>query len=479
MNAPATMSPSSGCHEVQLPRRGPLGCDHGGNGYLAVSRRGLKRVAPELFLLNAIKYHPTSTMSTTSEAQNFFISYNHQDTAWAEWIAWHLERSGYSTVIQAWDFKAGSNFVLEMDEGLKQAQQVIAVLSPHYFASQFTPTEWTAKFAGDPRGLKIVPVRVQQVQLTGLLAPIVYIDLVDKDETSATHELLTKIKQERAKPLRAPAFPGAFRPVFPGVSPNTKLEGAPATPLSTESKDGSENVSRAYRLESETSLLRDGFQSIGKSYLDVQMYREKWDQNEPIQSVTMVHVSGGVFRQQRTRWQMERANKHWPENLPIGGDVKAETRDEMSRRLKIELEGAEPWPDTLRKLRIFIGNENKFKRWKKANNRLMETQEASRLFWIGYLRKLKELYGALYYGRNREFVAELYEIERSDFYAHVFNTKTAGHIVGCNLFSDWDCPTAYQVLWSSSKRKPKDFSSIERAIEDIRNNSSICSPIRI
>jgi hypothetical protein len=415
-------------------------------------------------------------MSTTCETKKFFISYNHQDTKWAEWIAWQLERNGYSTVIQAWDFKAGSNFVLEMDKGLKQARQVIAVLSPHYFASQFTPTEWAAKFAPDPRGSKVIPIRVQQVPLAGLLAPIVYIDLVDKDETSATHELLAKIKQERAKPLRAPVFPA----VFPGVSPSTKVKKrVTATPPPKDRKNGSENLSRAPRLELETSFPDHGYQSMAKSYLDVQMYREKWDKDEPIQSVTMVHVSGGVFRQQRTRWQIECANKHWPGNLPIGGDVKAETRDEMNRRLQIELEGAEPWPDTLRKLRVFIGNENKFKRCKKANGRLMETQEASRFFWIGYLRKLKELSGPLYYRRNRQFVAELYEIERSDFYAHVFNTKSTGHIVGCNLYSDWDCPTAYQVFWPRSQGKPKAFSSIERAIERIRKDSSICKPINL
>ena len=42
-------------------------------------------------------------------AINFFISYNKADKTWAEWVAWQLEANGYTTVIQAWDFKAGNN----------------------------------------------------------------------------------------------------------------------------------------------------------------------------------------------------------------------------------------------------------------------------------------------------------------------------------------------------------------------------------
>jgi hypothetical protein len=62
--------------------------------------------------------------------KDFFISYNHLDTSWAQWIAWELENNGYTTAIQAWDFGAGSNFVIEMDRGLRAAKAVIAVLSP-------------------------------------------------------------------------------------------------------------------------------------------------------------------------------------------------------------------------------------------------------------------------------------------------------------------------------------------------------------
>ena len=69
----------------------------------------------------------------TRAPKDFFISYTHADQRWAEWIAWHLEEEGYHTMLQAWDFLAGSNFVHEMDTATRQATRTIAVLSPDYF----------------------------------------------------------------------------------------------------------------------------------------------------------------------------------------------------------------------------------------------------------------------------------------------------------------------------------------------------------
>lgn len=94
--------------------------------------------------------------------KDFFISYTKADQAWAEWIAWKLEEAGYSTVIQAWDFRPGSNFVLEMQQAASTANQTIAVLSEKYLESAFTASEWAAAFAQDPQGKKqkLIPIRI-------------------------------------------------------------------------------------------------------------------------------------------------------------------------------------------------------------------------------------------------------------------------------------------------------------------------------
>ena len=50
--------------------------------------------------------------------KDFFISYNKADLTWAEWIAWELEQAKYTVTLQAWDFRPGYNFVMDMDKAV-------------------------------------------------------------------------------------------------------------------------------------------------------------------------------------------------------------------------------------------------------------------------------------------------------------------------------------------------------------------------
>src|SRR5271165_6804230 len=145
--------------------------------------------------------------------KDFFVSYTKTDKAWAEWIAWTLEAAGYSTVIQAWDFLAGYNFVLEMQRAATEANRTIAVLSQKYLESAFTQPEWASAFAQDPEGKtrKLIPVRIAACELTGILAPIVYLDLVGLPENDARTALLGAFGR-RNKPDSTPAFPGVRSP---------------------------------------------------------------------------------------------------------------------------------------------------------------------------------------------------------------------------------------------------------------------------
>jgi hypothetical protein len=65
---------------------------------------------------------------------DFFISYTQADRPWAEWIAWVLEEAGQTTMIQAWDFRPGGNFVVEMQRAAVGSDRTIAVLSPQQVA---------------------------------------------------------------------------------------------------------------------------------------------------------------------------------------------------------------------------------------------------------------------------------------------------------------------------------------------------------
>jgi TIR domain-containing protein len=137
-----------------------------------------------------------------------------------------MEGDRASVIIQEWDFIPGSNFVVEMDRAASRAERTLAVISPDYLRSSFGTAEWAAAFAKDAEGLErqLLPVRVRQCQLTGLLRTIVHIDLVGLSETDALKKLLDGAKGKRAKPSQTPPFPGSNKsmhfdpPRFPGFN---------------------------------------------------------------------------------------------------------------------------------------------------------------------------------------------------------------------------------------------------------------------
>ena len=190
---------------------------------------------------------------------DFFISYTSADQAWAEWIAWTLEGAGYSTVIQAWDFRPGSNFVLEIQQAATEANRTIAIMSQKYLESTFTKPEWAALFAQDPQGKKqkLIPVRIDACQLTGLLAPIVYLDLVGLLENDARTALLGAFRI-RNKPASEPAFPGSVpptprvsppQPSYPGVAETISRPIAEILSSVAEGSDQSRRLSASQRLQ--------------------------------------------------------------------------------------------------------------------------------------------------------------------------------------------------------------------------------------
>src|SRR5689334_4917908 len=107
-------------------------------------------------------------------AKDFFISYSNADRAWAEWIAWTVEEAGYSVMIQAWDFRPGSNFVVEMARAAQAAVPTIVLLSPDYLNSTFTREEWEHlwRHFGPNDKRAILPVRVRKCDPRGALASL-------------------------------------------------------------------------------------------------------------------------------------------------------------------------------------------------------------------------------------------------------------------------------------------------------------------
>jgi WD40 repeat protein/3',5'-cyclic AMP phosphodiesterase CpdA len=152
-------------------------------------------------------------MGPQNAQADFFVSYSPADEGWASWIAWELESAGYRTVLQAWDFVPGTNFIDFMDRGVTQARAVIAVLSRAYLKSRYGRLEWQSAIRSDPDdpSRKLITVKVDDSPLEGLLATITYVNLVGiTDPATARGRLLGRVRQAvtgRAKPTDRPGYP--------------------------------------------------------------------------------------------------------------------------------------------------------------------------------------------------------------------------------------------------------------------------------
>ena len=108
-----------------------------------------------------------------------------------------------------------------MDRAIIETERTIAVLSPDSLKARYPRLEWDATLAKDPN--KLLPVRVKECTPIGLLATIVYLDLIGyTDEEAAKSALLNAVKIGRIKPSSPPPFPNSHskppesrRPRFP------------------------------------------------------------------------------------------------------------------------------------------------------------------------------------------------------------------------------------------------------------------------
>jgi hypothetical protein len=196
---------------------------------------------------------------TLDDKRAFLVSFNKADRVWATWIAWVLEEAGYSVWFQDWDFRG--NFVEHMNRAHTQAHRTLAVLSDHYFGSDFTLAEWSARFAQDPaaREDRLVPVKVGPLTGEIILGPLIHADLTGCDEAEAQQRLLERVKKAvdaiyRAKPEVRPGFPGGpersvqERPLFPRLISDEAAEAIieaikpfPGTPFAVKSDPASES----------------------------------------------------------------------------------------------------------------------------------------------------------------------------------------------------------------------------------------------
>ena len=158
----------------------------------------------------------------TNDKRDFFVSFNQADRAWATWIAWVLDKAGYSVFFQDWDFRG--SFIEEMHQATMRCARTLVVLSDNYLRSEYARSEAWAALAGDAVGRKdrIVTIKVGPTGDLGLFAHFAHLDLGSEAEADAERLLCERARKSldltyRSKPQARPRYPGqsAAKPAFP------------------------------------------------------------------------------------------------------------------------------------------------------------------------------------------------------------------------------------------------------------------------
>ena len=166
-----------------------------------------------------------------TERFDFFISYAGVDEQWATWIAEQLEDQFDKRVtLKAWHFRPGEDFVADMDTALQTSDRVIPIISAAYLERRFTRAEWQAAFARGEN--QLLPIRIEDIDIKGLLSSTVFVDFVGCDGADACLGELVKALAPKGRTYDT-AFPGppSVRPAasaFPGRARARYLRPPPA-----------------------------------------------------------------------------------------------------------------------------------------------------------------------------------------------------------------------------------------------------------
>ena len=162
-------------------------------------KRELKK-APALLAGNIAQEHSEPIRESDWLLRDFFISYNNEhDRDSAAWIAYTLQKGGYTTYFQEEDCKPGKDFLKWMEKSIAHSMGFLAILSSAYEKSDYCTKELHAAMVRQHRGnYLLLPVRVEDAPVTNpLLGPIIRVDLLSSDEAENRAALLQAAEQIR------------------------------------------------------------------------------------------------------------------------------------------------------------------------------------------------------------------------------------------------------------------------------------------
>jgi TIR domain len=106
-----------------------------------------------------------------------FVSHSKEDGDFAELLKLRLEREGYEAWVDVDRLDPGLDWRAEIDEAIKSARAVLAIMSPAARASEYVTYEWAFAWGC---GTKIIPIMLRQTTLHPRLATLQYLDFTNR-----------------------------------------------------------------------------------------------------------------------------------------------------------------------------------------------------------------------------------------------------------------------------------------------------------
>lgn len=111
-----------------------------------------------------------------------FLSYNHNDKRAARRLGSQLKLVGADVWFDDWEVAAGDSIIGKVNEALAMVDTLILVWSAHADRSQWVRAELEtaiARFLGEDRRFRVIPVRLDETVLPALLHPLKWVELDD------------------------------------------------------------------------------------------------------------------------------------------------------------------------------------------------------------------------------------------------------------------------------------------------------------
>lgn len=154
-----------------------------------------KEVEKIVNFIEISNYEPQkNTKKATTQADGnkpiVFISHSHSDGDFAEVLKMKLEDEGFDAWIDIDRLKVGQVWREEIDQGIKDAIAVIAVMSPDAKTSEYVTYEWSFAWGADK---KILPIKVKETPFHPRLESLQYLDFT-KREARPWQRLIDELK---------------------------------------------------------------------------------------------------------------------------------------------------------------------------------------------------------------------------------------------------------------------------------------------